>query len=317
MARFVKKIFFFLIPFYFLIIYVNFLLFSSGEFYIKVDKILKSNEKYIIGFELDEKKYGYIKRKEIEFNKKKDVLIIGSSRALGFREEMFKQDFYNSGYTITKIDGMTKFIKSLNEKKKPRYLIATIDPWMFNENWNNTRTGKFNFYNKEYNLIPSIDDMIVMCKKVLKNGNSFVIKKKGNTKRLGLKSYNEKIGIRKDGSMDYNGLIARIKKNDTTLIDYNSKKTIDNIRKGKSKFQYGKDICKKSICELNELVNTCNKRKIQLILIFPPLSKVVLNELENNPNHKYFPKIKNEIQKITMKSNIELWFYNLEILKLS
>ena len=93
--------------------------------------------------------------------------------------------------------------------------------------------------------------------------------------------------------------------------------TIDNIRKGNGKFQYGEDICKKSICELNELINTCNKRKIQLILVFPPLSKVVLNELENNPNHKYFPKIKNEIQKITMKSNIELWFYDLDILKLS
>jgi hypothetical protein len=65
-----------------------------------------------------------------------DILILGTSRIMGVRQEMFSPyKIYNAGVSASSsrgLLGMKVLLESISESNLPKYIIIGLDPWLFN-----------------------------------------------------------------------------------------------------------------------------------------------------------------------------------------
>src|SRR5574340_762986 len=63
------------------------------------------------------------------------VLVLGSSRVMEFRAEMFGADsFYNAGGMIQGVDDLHAFVRQVGRDRLPRVILLGVDLWWFNSN---------------------------------------------------------------------------------------------------------------------------------------------------------------------------------------
>ena len=60
------------------------------------------------------------------------VVVLGSSRALGFQQHYFKVPFVNAGRAMRSLEEGELFLSKLLEVHKPQYVAITVDFWWFN-----------------------------------------------------------------------------------------------------------------------------------------------------------------------------------------
>ena len=125
MKRFNIKIIVFLLPIALFVLPIGFLLKIYGESFVDFERIIKDNEYELIGQKFTESNTLAIKTTIVN-NIEPKVVAIGSSRVLQFREEMFREPFYNYGYTTSSNGTILPTLKLITEDSPPQYLILTI-----------------------------------------------------------------------------------------------------------------------------------------------------------------------------------------------
>ena len=130
MKKFIIGILTFLLPFVLIFGIMILILFRTGEFFTPLNKLILSNEDYIIGYHFNENYYP-LKWKELTFNERKQVWVLGTSRVMSFRKEMFETSFYNACGTVTYISDYLDFLKKIPKEKYPNILIVGLDQIMF------------------------------------------------------------------------------------------------------------------------------------------------------------------------------------------
>ena len=60
------------------------------------------------------------------------VVVLGSSRALGFQGRYFKVPFVNAGQAMRSLEEGELFLSKLLEVHKPQNIVITVDFWWFN-----------------------------------------------------------------------------------------------------------------------------------------------------------------------------------------
>ena len=100
MKRFNIKIIVFFLPIVLFAFPIGYLLKVYGESYVDFERIIKDSKYELIGQRFTESNTLPIKTTIVN-NSKPNVVAIGSSRVLQFREEMFRESFYNYGYTTS------------------------------------------------------------------------------------------------------------------------------------------------------------------------------------------------------------------------
>ena len=123
MKKFLHRIAVFLIPILFLLAIPIIFLIYSRESFSRIYNIVKSGDKYLIGYAYDESNYKFLKWAEINNRPQQEVIALGSSRVLLFRERMFTSSYYGCGSMISSISDFLPFLKSFPEEKFPKYLI--------------------------------------------------------------------------------------------------------------------------------------------------------------------------------------------------
>ena len=131
MKKFIARVLIFLSPFIFIMGIMILILFRTGEFFTPLDKLILSNEDYIIGHH-HHKNYSPIVWKELTLNEKKHTWVLGTSRVMAFKKEMFETSFYNaSGLKLKTISDYLYFLKNIPKNKLPNLLILGLDQIMF------------------------------------------------------------------------------------------------------------------------------------------------------------------------------------------
>jgi len=143
MKRFLIRFSSFLVPIVVLFIIPTYFLINSGENFRSVSDITRNRSKqFLVGYKFNESNYRYIKWNSINNSETLDVLALGSSRVLQFRDSMFTGKFYNSGFTIQSINDFEPFLKGLKVRQLPQIIIISLDQWMFNSAWDDLQISR-------------------------------------------------------------------------------------------------------------------------------------------------------------------------------
>ena len=315
MKRFILKIILFLIPVILFLFIPYGILKKSKENFYNIDNVIDGKEKYIVGYKYDEAHYKYLKYQSILKKENTDVLVLGSSRVLQFRKEMFEKSFYNAGFTIKTIEDFSNFIKIIPKDNLPSYLIIGLDQWMFNESWGNSMIKEFeeSSYNKNQttDFMSGFKNSSKVYKDFYSNNINFEnFKIRNKYLPIGLNALINNAGFRNDGSMQYGSQIEKLVRNDSTAEDYNYKDTFNRIEKGNRRFEYGEKTYDKSILILDEFLFFCKNNNIKVIGILPPFADKVYDRMVASNNYQYIDKIFPAIKPIFEKYNFELYEYN-------
>lgn len=312
MKKFLIKLLFFVMPLLFVISIPVSLLWSVGENYINIDSILKSNQKHLIGYAYNESNYKYIKWWVMSNKAKNNVVALGSSRVLQFREEMFDSSFYNAGYTINSISEFKPFLESIPKKNYPDYLIIGLDQWMFNKNYDKME-GKVpkKKWSNSFTKYASSKTIQSVSLDLFSGKYSFdIVNYKKDKFKIGLNAEINNKGMRNDGSMYYGSQITKLLDNDPTAKDFLYKNTFKDINKGINRFKYSKEVNQKSITELDYFLTFCKENKIFVIAFLPPFGGKAFNIMQKSHNYNYIDKIYSELQPTFEKYSFELYDYS-------
>jgi len=288
-----------------------YLLKLSGENFTSLDVVIKSDKKSLIGYAYNEKNYRYLKWKKIAVSHKFDILALGSSRVLQFRQNMFTTRFYNAGYTISSIADFVPFLESLPKEKLPNYLIIGLDQFMFNKKWDSITTYKSStFWTKAFHLYPKPKTVIEVWKDIFDAKYSFTIPNyKNNTQLVGLNACIYQTGFRNDGSMYYRKDIQKRLSNDSTARDYNFEETFSRIKYQNLQFKYGNEVNPKAIEELEKLLNYCQKNSIYVVAILPPFANAVNQKMNALRKYNYIKQIYPNCISLFKNYGFELYDY--------
>lgn len=312
MKKYISKVIIFLLPIVIFILIPSLVLRISGEAFCNIDDAITigSEKQYILGYAYNGKgtNYEYFKfQKTVKI--KPEVLALGSSRVLQFRDYMFKKSFYNAGFTVGTIDDYLTFLKQLPKDYKPEFLILGFDQWMFNESYYNNKEP---YPNNIYSLNRSLDTdngfmNILKVYKEIFNGkiNYKNINQKSDTLYFGLNALINKKGFRNDGSFDYGINHQYYKDFDSVNIFF--KREIEWIDKGEKYFVYGKNINQSALAKYKELLIYCQDKNINLISFLPPLPNTINNYINESQKYGYLKKLNVQLLKISNNYNAEFY----------
>lgn len=305
------KVCLFLIPFILAaIVPVIFLALSKENFY-SLNKVVISNKPYLVGYGYNENNYKYLKWSNLKDNPRYDIVTLGSSRVLQFRKGMFNSSFYNAGYTIESINDFKPFLLSISKEKYPKYLIISLDQWMFNKSWDNLNSKPTKTkWTESFTFLPSLLTVRSIWKDLLSHKYSIsLFSEKTKINIIGLNAYVNGRGVRNDGSFSYGNHITDLLKNDT-VNEAQFADVYERIRVGNNRFQYGKHINAKSKKVLNDFLQYCNNNKICVIAFLPPFADKVYNRMIESGKYQYFKDVEPQIGVLFKKYNYELYDFS-------
>ncbi|KYG77057.1 hypothetical protein EV198_1283 [Roseivirga ehrenbergii] len=310
MKKLLKRFGLFLVPIVLALVPANIFLFRVGESYLNVNKLVFSEENYLAGFLYNESDISYIKWARVTEKPNNSVLSLGSSRVLGFREEMFDSSFYNAGYTVSKIAQFKPFLESLPACKLPKYLLLGLDQWMFNENWDN-ESGEHQESVRIpiHHFWPDISTFPELYLDFLSGKYSWrMMGTTGGGNRVGLNAIVNETGFRKDGSIYYGSVINKLLNNDISFERDLFDETYARIEHGNSRFQYAKDVNKGALSQLQSLVDYCKENNIHVIGFLPPFADKVYDRMLEIGNYDYLGGLPSQLKSVFVDSGFE--FYN-------
>jgi hypothetical protein len=235
-----------------------------------------------------------------------DLIAIGSSRVLQFKSEFFSSPFFNLGYLVGTPKQTFQLIKE--KKIKNKTIIIALDQWAFNKEWSNN--------NKNF-IKPSKPDFIKASisagrlKDAIKFKISpFLYSPKSNILKIGAGAKLSLDGITNDGSYYYGKIYQGLLTNNKELIgiDYKFSNTIKRIKKGDSRFQYGKICDQTALDNFEELVKYNIDQGNIVIYFFPPFAPTIQNLLKGN-RYSYILDASNKIAQIAKKHKVTFFDY--------
>jgi len=314
MKKFIFKILIFLFPIVLVFLPPFLILKGSGENYTDINPVIRNNADYLIGYAYNENNYKYLKWATINENNKYQIIALGSSRVLQFRDNMFKSSFYNAGYTISKIGDFKKFLQSIPIEKYPKYLILGFDQWMFNENWDNGigKDPNSNYWSNSFSKQPKFNTFSSIYKDLFKGkyGLSIIV---NNSTKIGLNAIVNDKGFRNDGSIYYGTQIRKLINNDNSANDFEFNDTYSRIKNGNRRFQYGEKVNQIAVDKLNQLLSFCKDNNINVIGFIPPFANSVYEKMNKSNNYNYLNDLSKKLTPIFNEYGFE--FYNYPSVK--
>jgi hypothetical protein len=313
MKKFIIKTAIFMLPIVGLFLLPGLLLFSVGENFINIDNQIFNQDQHLVGYAYNESNYKYIKWQKLNKIEKQDIIGLGSSRILQIRDKVFTTNFYNAGFTISRISDFLPFLKSIDPKKYPGTILIALDQWMFNDSWDTSAPAKSpEYWQQSLKILPTSgtifqvwSDMLTGKYSVLDFFNKSKPANLYGVKMIGLNAHITNSGFRDDGSYYYGGKIDDLLSSGDTNSAFNDIQL--RIENGNRKFQYGETISPKALMDLNAFLDFCATQKIDVIAILPPFASGINAKLVASQEHTYMQKIYPEISQIFVKYNQELW----------
>lgn len=236
--------------------------------------------------------------------KKADLLVLGSSRVMQFREKFFKNiSFYNAGGAMNSIQPGIDFINLLSADALPKIVILGVDMWWF--------TQELVYKASEFKM-SAIEEFFYMRKSILLShffGNFKQLKFTLNSSeahfpnRIGAPAAQLGEGHRSDGSYRYGLYLSGKIKIDYTLSDV--KKRISG-RYGH--FEGGKAVDKSLKGLFSEFIALMKDKGIVPVVFLTPFPHEICAILEESEAHKgLFGDFKNTVRDICQQYGVEFY----------
>lgn len=212
---------------------------------------------------------------------KPDIIALGSSRVMQFRQHMFLDNFVNLGGLVNSINQGLYFAPDFIAAK-PKVILFGVDVWWFNEYFQRPSSkykGK-----KHQSYYPKISDAVSVLRWLFSGKISFQemlsITTTG-TSDIGLSGY-FKDGFGSDGSYYYTRLITGQKEHH----DKEFGNTHQRIENGNTRFAYSPKAHQQHIDNFILLIRTLEESVSNIVIFFPPFANAVNTRL-NDMDGKY------------------------------
>lgn len=215
--------------------------------------------------------------------RKPEVVVIGSSRVLTFRQRYFRKPFVNLGLTVGYPSEVLHLAKDMVEIWRPKLVILGIDFW-----WGSDRfIHAFTFNDRQVlggDLTPRailapanwlLDGKILWPQylEIIKSGPPV---RSGGRDMYGVQAITIGKGFGPDGSHYYSGTIfGRRAPEDPGFRD-----TLGRISSGTSQFRHAGAMLDSRVAELREAIAYFKENGIEVITFLPPLAPRVLDEIQ-------------------------------------
>jgi len=250
------------------------------------------------------------------------VLALGSSRVLQFRSNSFQRKFYNAGYSINGISDFRVFLELLLKHYKPETVLIGLDPWMFNQNWDDFESQSRSTKPENYLKLETSNSGELLTaarsvwsdlfkskyqlKNIISSGND-------SLKLVGLGARSEKAGFRRDGSIYYGdefGLETLWPKpHESFRAKDKFSDTLQRIEGGIRQFQPGASVNLKAIRELRELFSFLKENEIQAIAFVSPVSNTAYRAMKKSSKYEYLELLEPMIREVTSEFSSPFFYF--------
>ncbi len=239
----------------------------------------------------------------IQLNKP-EILILGTSRVMQIRREMFgvdRTDVYNAGGMIQHLRDLEEYVNCLSKADCPRAVIIGLEPWWFNEKWSGPAEKEKNFLSWRVKddgldgvahaavfqlffrslLMGRCENQI--CKDVIA-----VWRREINPAKdfLGFAALEENAGFRPDGSMDFGR--RAIPSDDWTFVDREEFPVVKRILERRQGFESVTNLNPVSIARLRKSLGKLRAMGVAVTCFVPPFPSEVLAAIEQSKDLRYF-----------------------------
>jgi hypothetical protein len=313
MKKFLKRIILLSIPVWIFFLIPAYILWQTGEYFTPIDEMINSNRKYLIGYEYNEGNYYYLKWKE-SIRKEYDIITIGASRVLQFRDSMFNASFYNAGYVVASIKDYKSFLETIDYN--PEYVILGLEHFYFRKGYKSTQKQKKTF------TLPQMSAFIIIWKDIIagkityKSGeityksNKYNFVKSNDIAYIGLNAIKNNSGFTKDGSLYYGKIIHNLIYADSVVAISQFNDVFNCIKQGVGWFQHESNIDEKMISQIKELLAYCQSHNIKVIAFLPPFTDMVYSKMMESGHYQYVTKIYLSLKPIFEDYHFELYDFS-------
>lgn len=234
-----------------------------------------------------------------------DILVLGSSRAMQFKSYMFHDSlsFYNAGGAINKIRHLNLFISKVPKKDLPKQIILSIDPWWFNEKWDNLKTNQADYdFDKQINPIKIILNSWQNVLNDLWLSKIDIRELFENDNKIGISAKMKNTGFQNDGSYNYGYIdfeMDLVQRSDDDIKD------CENFS---DRFLPCREINPKAIEEIQKLIQHCKLQRINLIGLIAPFPSFITGHIrKNKTNYVNFISLSEELSLIFQENDALLF----------
>jgi|GEM_PF-374168 len=299
------------------------ILISSQECYIDVDRIFRTtaDNPVLVGFAYNQQQYTYLKYQRLSSMPRQSIVALGSSRVLGFREEMFDAEFFNAGYTIVSPWDFRTFLNELPREKLPKVLILGLDQWMFSKLGNTKRQRRAattwtrrpkDDLSVALRLVPDVyKDLVrgrISVTAVM--ANALGLNADAGTTRIGLSALINRKGMRQDGSFLYSTQVQKLLTSDPTANDYQFAGTLARVQRLGRRFEPGSEVDEEAVAEVDRLLDFCRANSVSVVGFLPPFADAVWQAMQDSGEHVYMTRIQSELQAHFDKHGFELYAFH-------
>jgi hypothetical protein len=241
----------------------------------------------IYGTALNQNTYAY--KLELVRAVKPDVVAVGSSRIMQFREDYFVVPFVNTGGAMNYLNEGILFLEDLVKVHKPKTIILGLDFWWFNPNY---PQPSFYDYHDNIGTFITFDKLtkpftFLMDSKITLSDYAATIAYQSRLnnitqyKTLGLDAIKTSEGFRKDGSYFYAKTIFGF---DDNYDDVKFQGIASRIAHGIRKFEYSTRISDERVRDLLKFLSIARENDIAVVLFLPPVSHAIYEKMRNAAN---------------------------------
>ena len=230
-----------------------------------------------------------------------DLIAIGSSRVLQFKSEFFSKPFFNLGYLVGTPKQTLQFIQG--KKIKNKTIIISLDQWAFNAEWAKYSTpfvkpSEPNFLESCISAGRLNDILTLKLSPLISSTDSHILK-------IGAGANISLDGMTSDGSYYYGKIIHGLLTNNQKLIgkDFQFLNTIDRIKKGSYRFEYGIECYQAALDDFEDLVKYNLENGNTVIYFFPPFAPTIQKFLKSE-NYRYIIDASKKINQISKKNKV-------------
>lgn len=231
-------------------------------------------------------------------DKKPQLIALGASRVMQFRQKFFNVSFYNPGGLVDSVDGMIEVYREcIKDGYRPKYVIVDVDWDWLNPNYPHPKgmanqdfyrtdylpARRMMLYKRLYQELIKQDESSQKLRQALIAGEKNTTDIYGSRATIGAMAAFENSGYRsKDGSYQY-GTAVESKSRDELLEN-----TRQRIRGGYGRFNQAYDIDYIEFSKLRALVAEIKNNGAVPIVFLPPFAHECYEMMLSDARHSSF-----------------------------
>lgn len=278
------------------------LLHRSGE-YLPLDAVIEKQQKTggVYGTAAPLHRLYYKQR--LYDLRKPDIIALGSSRVLGFRQQDFAKPFVNMG-GMADLEEMTEAAENAVKTRPPKLMILGVDFWWFHPQ---AETPVPNRSPAERGI--SLGDLFrplhwLATGRVTPSQAWAILR--GTSPDIGITGITRRDGFDAAGAWHDTSIVT----GSTPPEDFQFAASISRAKESRKNYAHADTVSEMQFNKLAALLDLMDKKKIHVVMFVPPVAERVYREMEKTHGYEYAAALRQRLAALANERHIPFFDYH-------